>query len=121
MLRHGVGHRRLQICHGAEQPFAALRPAHDDGVVARTGHDGETEALPVDADLAHVEVQGLPVAHHLGQRMGLERACEVQGQQVGRARWEGQHGYGGVCQQVAHRGHGAVSARCDHGIEVLRI
>ena len=77
--------------------------------------------MRVDADLAHVEIKGLAGAHHLGKRMGLERACEIKGQQVGRAGGEGQHGYAGAGQQVAHRGHGAVAARRDHGIEVLRI
>ena len=38
--------------------------------------------MPVDADLAHVEIKGLAGAHHLGKRMGLERACEIKGQQV---------------------------------------
>ena len=121
LLRHGVGHRRLEVGHGAEQALAALGPAHDDGVITRSGHDGETEALAVHADLAHVEIKGLPGAHNLCKRMGLERACKVQGQQIGRACGEGQHGYTGVGQQVAHRGHGAVAARRDHGIEVLRI
>ena len=77
--------------------------------------------MPVDADLTHVEIKRLTVAHHFGKRVGLKWACKVEGEQVGRSCGEGQHRYAGVRQQVAHRGHGAVAARRDHGIEVLRV
>ena len=117
LLGHRVEHGRREVGHGAEQALARLRAVHDGGVVARSGHDAEAESASGHLDLPEVEVERAPLAHHLRERVRLERGGQVEREQVRRSGGEGQHRHPRVRQKVAHCGYRAVAAARHHGVE----
>ncbi len=121
-LGRGVGKRRLEIGHVAQQVLVAGGVAHDQLIVAAPRHNREAEGLPVGGlYLAHVEVEGDGLVHHLAQGVALVRLEKVQRQEVRGAGGEGQDGDARVAQLVGNAGNGAVAAAGNHEVEVGRI